>query len=246
MARLILISDTHGLARSMWYKVTDFIDPNQENVLLHSGDCTNVGKEVETLAFINWFKSLNGFHSKYFIAGNHDFSFEVPMEPWLRSTLEQHKLDEGNVIYLKDESHLLTLSEFSRPLKVYGSPWQPWFYDWAFNLPRNGPGLMSKWEDIPSDCDILITHSPPYGVLDFTPGGQSVGCEMLRDRLNEITPLLNVFGHIHFAHGHTYRSGCDTLYVNASICTEQYIPMNKPIVVDIIEEDGEFKLTVVE
>ncbi|MCK4490026.1 MAG: hypothetical protein KAU23_07180 [Anaerolineales bacterium] len=47
--------------------------------------------------------------------------------------------------------------------KFYGSPWQPWFYDWAFNLQR-GPEIRSKWELIPEGIDILITHGPPYGI----------------------------------------------------------------------------------
>ena len=50
-------------------------------------------------------------------------------------------------------------------LKVYGSPWQPRFSDSAFNLSR-GAELRAVWDKIPSDTDILVTHSPPLGVMD--------------------------------------------------------------------------------
>mgnify|MGYP002477983239 CR=1 FL=1 len=52
-------------------------------------------------------------------------------------------------------------------LKIYGSPWQPEFYDCAFNLPRNGEQLEEKWNAIDVDTDILITHGPAYGECDW-------------------------------------------------------------------------------
>ena len=42
----------------------------------------------------------------------------------------------------------------------WGSPWQPEFNSWAFNLPRGEP-LSEKWALIPDDVDVLVTHSPP-------------------------------------------------------------------------------------
>ena len=60
----------------------------------------------------------------------------------------------------------------------------------------------------------------------------------------QVNPLLHVFGHIHNAYGEVYKG--DTLYVNASICNERYVPSNRPIVIDLKEDNGKFVLTYVE
>jgi Icc-related predicted phosphoesterase len=122
----------------------------------------------------------------------------------------------------------------------------------AFNLNR-GSQLAEKWEKISSDCDILITHSPPYGILDECVNGRRVGCEELRRFHDEglISPRLHVFGHIHEQHGECvlllfshfvtssvlcssfvgYQRNGKTLFVNAASCDVGYKPVHKPIVV---------------
>jgi len=245
--RIVCISDTHGL-----HKIMDNINPLPEgDILLHAGDCTNVGKEKEIEDFIYWFQNIKGFDTKIFIAGNHDFGFEHyngvrhnNEAPWLHHLLNEENLSQSDVVYLHDNEFVLETPEFSRPLKFYGSPWQPEFYNWAFNLPRNGEVLESKWKNIPDDTDILITHGPPHGIRDFTPQGLQVGCELLMFRVEQLNPLVHLFGHIHYAHGAAYIK--DTLFVNASICTERYVPSNKPIVIDLKEYDGEIVATYVE
>jgi hypothetical protein len=81
----------------------------------------------------------------------------------------------------------------------YGSPWCPQFQDWAFNCPK-GPGIREKWALIPEDTDVLITHTPPYGVLDYY-FQYRLGCPDLMDRVNIVRPQVHVFGHIHNVHG---------------------------------------------
>jgi Icc-related predicted phosphoesterase len=93
---------------------------------------------------------------------------------------------------------------------------------------------------IPNDTDVLITHGPPNEIRDFVNNWRqpvrNVGCELLRFRVEQIKPLLHVFGHIHEAYGVEYKN--NTFYVNASTCTEGYRPTNKPIIIDLIEVDG--------
>ena len=244
--RIVVISDTHSLHDQMTYNVEDFINPNGLNVLLHAGDCTNVGRESDVRDFINWFKNIQGFKHKIFIAGNHDLAFEN--EPkWLYQYIKPDLLIESNVTYLEDESIEIISEEFSRPIKIYGSPWQPEIFNWAFNLPRNGEVLKSRWGDIPNDTDILITHGPPHGIRDFIvdrSGTLQVGCELLRERVNTLKLLLHVFGHIHGAYGAAYID--ETGFVNASICDERYEPINKPLVFDVNEVDGVFIVNFVE
>jgi len=243
MVRIICISDTHSLHEGMLYNLDKLIDPSKKNILIHAGDCTNVGREFETKDFVKWFERLEGFDLKLFIAGNHDFSFEKEPD-YLYELINEEKLLKSNVVYLEDEEYLLSLPEFERPIKIYGSPWQPEFHNWAFNLPRNGNILNEKWNKIPTDTDILVTHGPSYGILDKTPFNDHVGCELLRQRLLEVKPPIHIFGHIHNSRG--VMSYNNTVCVNASICTEQYRPINKPIILDISSVYGDMVIDKIE
>jgi len=123
-------------------------------------------------------------------------------------------------------------------LRIYGSPWQPAFFDWAFNLPRCGPQLREVWSRVPEGIDILVTHGPPHRVHDRTVEGDDAGDEVLRERLESMTkpPRLHVFGHIHEGYGYDLWNDRDSsviLAVNASICTRNYAPRNKVAVIDV-------------
>ena len=247
--RIVCISDTHSLQDQMSHPIP------KGDVLIHSGDISNKGGERDVTEFIHWFQNIEGFDSKIFIAGNHDFCFERINLPhhkgeyaWLNNLMSPENLSQSNVEYLEDSFVTIESLEFSKPIKIYGSPWQPNFYDWAFNLPRMGKEIEGKWDMIPDDVDILITHGPPQQIRDFVDNWRSpmnVGCEILRHQVeNRIKPLLHVFGHIHGAYGVAYIK--DTLYVNASTCTEQYYPTNKPIIIDLTEIDGKIIVTYVE
>ncbi|XP_031412981.1 metallophosphoesterase domain-containing protein 1-like [Meleagris gallopavo] len=119
-------------------------------------------------------------------------------------------------------------------LKTFSSSFgrQPWFYGWGFNLPR-GQALLEKWNLIPDGIDILITHGPPLGFLDWVPKKmQRVGCvELLNTVQRRIQPRLHVFGHIHEGYG--VMADGTTTYVNASVCTVNYQPLNPPIIIDL-------------
>lgn len=246
--RLICISDTHSLHRDMTEPLP------KGDVLIHAGDISNKGGERDVTDFIHWFQGIKGFDSKIFISGNHDFCFEKVNLPhyksdydWLHNLMAPENLSQDDVVYLEDNEFIITSPEFTRPIKFYGTPWQPWFYDWAFNLPRMGKELKEKWNLIPSDVDVLITHTPPNGIKDYVinwRGNEHVGCEVLRARLEDISPVVNVFGHIHEAYGVSYVN--KTTFVNASICTSRYEPINKPIIIDLTEIDGEIIATYVE
>jgi len=247
--RLVCISDTHSLHHEMLHELP------KGDVLIHAGDLSNKGSEKDVTDFINWYKNIKGYDTKLFIAGNHDFSFEKRSGvrykgelDWLDNLLSEENLSQSDVTYLEDSFITIETPEFSRPIKFYGSPWQPWFYDWAFNLPRLGTELQEKWKMIPEDTDVLITHSPPNGYGDLVNNWRQpnthVGCECLINRIGEINPLVNVFGHIHEGYGVEY--GKKTAFVNASICTTAYEPTNKPIVVDLVEINHKIQVLYVE
>ena len=96
-------------------------------------------------------------------------------------------------------------------------------------MPR-GEKLAEKWAKIPGNTDILITHGPAHGMLDWTMTGQRVGCEDLFHRIMEVQPKIHVFGHIHCAYGQKSFHGVE--FLNASVLDERYEHANKPIVID--------------
>ena len=246
--RIVCISDTHSLHTGMVHEIPS------GDVLIHAGDISNRGGERDVTEFIHWFQNIEGFDDKIFISGNHDHCFEKINLPhhkrdydWLNNLMYPENLLQSDVTYLEDSFITIESSKFSRPIKFYGSPWQPWFYDWAFNLPRMGEELLEKWNNIPTDTDVLITHGPPNGFGDLVNNWRqpntNVGCELLRNRIEEINPLVNVFGHIHEGYG-VYTND-KTTFVNASICTSDYRPSNKPIVIDLKEVDDKIIATYV-
>lgn len=229
--RITLISDTHtrhGL-----------IDPKVDlpggDLLLHAGDIMNSGYNKNDIKdFCHWYNSLEHYDQKIFIAGNHDRVFEDFPED-AREIYSSYK----NITYLQDERLDLWDADDQQTV-IYGTPWQPWFYDWAFNLPKGGPGLMSKWEAIPEDTDILITHGPPQEVLDISgpPYNEPLlGCALLRERVDEIKPKIHVFGHIHGSYGYKFLNG--THFFNASILNEDYNYANRPVTFDWNPETNE-------
>ena len=80
---------------------------------------------------------------------------------------------------------------------MYGTPWQPEYCGWAFNLPR-GDACAAKWSQIPDGTDILITHTPPLGYGDHCCTGVRAGCEdLLNEVQGRVRPKYHVYGHIH-------------------------------------------------
>lgn len=161
---------------------------------------------------------------KLVIAGNHDWLFQ-------NAPTDAAALIPDGVTYLQDSGMVI------EGIKFWGSPWQPAFHDWAFNLNR-GRVIAEKWKLIPDDTQVLITHGPPFGILDrlietFGKPGSQVGCEDLTHRINALRSLrLHVFGHIH----HSYGQETDwkgRIFVNASIVDENYRRAHPPIVIDL-------------
>jgi Icc-related predicted phosphoesterase len=223
--KVTLISDTHTRHRHLGE------DLPGGDLLIHAGDFMNSGySPYEAEEFFNWLDKINNYDFKVFIAGNHDRWMENESET-ARGILTGHKTIE----YLQDDWMIVGDGDPHDPntktAKIYGSPWQPEFFNWAFNLPRNGEEMKARWDAIPDDTDILVTHGPPHGYLDV-PGGQSirVGCEMLRSRVDELKPKIHVFGHIHGSHGYYYNG--HTHFFNAAVLDERYNYTNKPFTFD--------------
>ena len=174
--------------------------------------------------FMLWYGNLPNKY-KVMIAGNHDWGFE-------RDPIYYNQMAAQYGIVLLNDSGITI-----EGLKIWGSPVQPAFCDWAFNRARapmhNTPHcaghdpIEPHWDMIPNDTDIIITHGPAYGFVDTVAyGGNHVGCEYLAKRVGEIQPLMHVSGHIHEARG-TYTVPTDdgfTTFVNTSSLNLSYNP----------------------
>ena len=203
------------------------------DLLIITGDLTKSDKPSQYDDFL-WWLNDQPYSKKVLIAGNHDNTFQTA-EPSFFDYISDYKID-----YLCDSG-----TEFEG-LKIWGSPWTTQFKGinpkcCAFTLPipsREGDGLMDKWDLIPQDTDILITHTPPFGVLDGIPIDDGslfhAGSTSLYGWLRYVgRPRLHAFSHIHEAYGRkehfpTYDNKM-MISVNCSTMNKRYRPVNKPI-----------------
>jgi len=179
--KIWFISDTHTLHNDLQIPIAD--------VVIHCGDEANNRKDwknkLESRAFFNWFCDLD-IETKIFVPGNHSTAIAAGLV--LPS-------DYPDVHFLIHQSMEL------RGLKIFGSPYTPLFFAWAYNVAR--PDLEKYWVEIPSDTDILITHGPPKGILDLTPDWRTkvpipIGSASLtRHVMERIQPRIHAFGHLH-------------------------------------------------
>ncbi|KZT26547.1 Metallo-dependent phosphatase, partial [Neolentinus lepideus HHB14362 ss-1] len=219
--RFICISDTHSHA----FPVPD------GDVLLHSGDLTDTGKLKDFEITMDWLCKLP-HHKKIIIAGNHDLTlhrgwYEINYSRWhgshqqdvtkIMDLIKGERAQKAGIVYLEDEEYEFQAKDGGRIWSIYGSPWSPWFYDWAFNYQPGAEAekLLSKFPK----TDLLLTHGPPHKTLDTTIGGDNAGCPTLAARLPKLRPRIHLFGHIHEGHGakvHKWSEDDSTVFVNAA------------------------------
>jgi Icc-related predicted phosphoesterase len=120
---------------------------------------------------------------------------------------------------------------------IWGCPWTPRFFDWAFNAARkedeafdSGPSLSMIYNSMPIDTDIVICHSPPYGILDKGMDGR-VGSKEMLSVLQKRNVKLYICGHIHEAYGVVEKDS--TIFVNASSLGRDYKTLHKPIIIEL-------------
>lgn len=212
--RIAMISDTHGRHADL--------DVPECDLLIHAGDMSMAGTSGQVARFLSWFAEQPAAH-KVAIPGNHDFACEEA-ERW-------------RGIFAGVGCHILVGDAMEiEGCKLWGSPWTPWFSDWAFNFPRrNGDAqAVRHWSEIPDDTEILITHGPPRGIMDKVNRVPCprVGCPHLMERIKQLDRLkIHVFGHIHERRG--IAEGGTVTYVNASTLDLKYREVRPPIVLEL-------------
>lgn len=211
---LVLISDTHGMHDRMDHPVPD------GDVLIHAGDFCGVGQAWEIRDFAAWMGKFPHRH-KLVTPGNHDRPVEHD-----EATFREIFATCGIRLLINESVEI-------DGFRFFGSPYTPTFLNWHFMRDR-GPAIRAEWDKIPEDSDVVITHGPAYGYGDLAPPwkgepSRHVGCLELLERLRDIRPSIHIFGHIHDGYGVTISDEIPGItFLNASICTENYRPTNRP------------------
>lgn len=190
------ISDTHTYTNMLSL-------PADIDMVIHSGDATNYRdpykNEKEMRDFITWLDKLPVKH-KVFVAGNHDTSIE-------NNLVTKYEFENLGIHYL----YMNTIE--IEGLKLWGSPYCPTFGNWSFMKSRESIG-RKVWDFMDTEADIVITHTPPKGILDLSYHGKDLefcGCNSLLHKIMEVQPLLHCFGHIHNTKSPVFNAGTRTL-----------------------------------
>lgn len=215
--KFVHISDTHGMESKLNLPDAD--------CLIMSGDFLNYGTAIELIKFNAWLGVVKSkFKHIVVVAGNHDRIFEQNLS-------HAKSLLTNATHYLQDEEATL------EGIRIYGSPWQPAFCNWAFNLPR-GDYIKKKWDLIPDGIDILVTHGPPYGIRDYVKRAngmvEHLGCKKLLKAVMRVRPKYHLFGHIHYSNG--ISDNGNTMFINSAICNESYNPIQSFHMFEITKE----------
>lgn len=207
--RLVAISDVH----TKWQNI---VIPECD-VLISAGDYSFHGQPDIVKSYHEW---LNEQPAKRIISGqgNHEEwvekNFEAAKEIAIQACPRVDFLEEGGVTI--------------EGVNFWYSSITPYFNDWAYNK-KPGSDIDKHWQLIPENTNVLITHGPPYGILDvvFYPDGvpkERVGCWNLKEKVKQIKPDIHIFGHLHDCHGEVHENG--TSYYNVAICDDMYMPSN--------------------
>lgn len=171
--RLALLSDSHELHREL--------DVPDADILIHCGDFTMFSRSMKSIIDFNqWLGELPHRH-KIVVPGNHEFFLEA--DPMERSLLT------NAIVIINEEIEV-------EGLRIWGSPVTP-LYGGAFGL-SSANDRRRLYAQVKPDIDILITHGPPFGILDRAPDSKvHSGCPELLEAVHHIEPKLHVFGHVH-------------------------------------------------
>jgi Icc-related predicted phosphoesterase len=212
--KIIAFSDIHGQQNE---KLTHWFNGNSADLLIFAGDLqknqtTDYGRD-----FINWFHGLP-YPEKILVYGNHDSHYKE-----INNYLEINKKMFSEITVLNNSSVNID------GIEIFGSPHSVEYGSWWFMM--KDEDLAGLWKLIPNNTNILITHGPPYGILDNTCEGIAAGSKTLLERLKKLNDLkYHIFGHIHEGNG--IKKVDYKTFLNVSLLDERYQFVNMPIIID--------------
>ncbi len=210
--KIFVISDTHGFHNQL-------IIPDNIDMIIFAGDGSNSKSPSinanELIDFLDWYEKISNIKYKIFVAGNHETSIE-------KKLINRFNITNRGIIYLEHESIVI------EGINIFGSPYTPYFCDWAFNVQRHK--LDEYWKEIPDNTNILVTHGPPKYILDLSKDRDGklefCGDKSLLNRVKKLKECkYNIFGHIHnsdecYNKGFRKLDDCNTTFINASCVTD--------------------------
>lgn len=207
--KLVIISDTHGRHEDLGRLSGD--------VLVHCGDMESLFRtDDRAVAQMDAWFGRQRFDHILCTGGNHDLAIEQRLRAGDHQPFR-------NATFLNDTG--LTIDG----VKFHGAPWVPDLDTHAFFA--NSQALHMAWSKIPGDVDVLITHTPPAGMLDISSRGLTLGCPHLAERLKSLRPTLHCFGHVHASSGQRKCRG--VTYINASSVNSNFEIANPPFEFEI-------------
>jgi len=200
MLSVCVVADTHCRHREINIPPCD--------LLIHCGDfCSFQRDDERVLDDADMWFAESPASKVVCIGGNHDFM------------LQRREFTFSHATYLQDTSAEI------HGLSIYGAPWCPDLSGFAFYAAN--ADLIDRWRAIPTGIDILVTHTPPHGVLDLPSSGEPhLGCPHLRQELERIRPRLHVFGHVHASHGQSIEDGRHS--INAAVVGGRELTVRHP------------------
>lgn len=238
MTTIACISDTHGHFPEL--------DLDGIDIILHAGDYTGMFDRNDIVSQLVFFENqfcpwvrriLDTGTQFYYISGNHEVFVEKLNIDKDYNDVTKHCLD----------MRLLTLHSLDNTsVTCFGFPYTPTFGGWGFNRDDTEDDLGLVCEHIPDKVDILLTHGPPYGILDIVPGRTiydhrkddfveipplHVGSKQILKRVKEIKPRYVISGHLHYNYGIEEVDG--TTFVACPLVNDQYLLCRQPIIFDI-------------
>eukprot|EP01001_Neometanema_parovale_P007869 NODE_4156_length_1107_cov_87.628049_g3959_i0.p1 GENE.NODE_4156_length_1107_cov_87.628049_g3959_i0~~NODE_4156_length_1107_cov_87.628049_g3959_i0.p1 ORF type:complete len:302 (-),score=33.83 NODE_4156_length_1107_cov_87.628049_g3959_i0:129-1034(-) len=222
---ILHMSDTHRFIRP------SMVLPDAD-VLIHSGDFSVDGTIEEYEEFDAWLASKAAqFPTRIVVLGNHDVREFKDDFPTMRSLLPH-----ATHVPIFEEVHL-------HGARLFGAPWH-WFQNWKYAFKAGCKDMKTRFDQIPTGLDILVTHGPSRGLLDLAHRRYTSGSEELRRHLAVARPRVHLHGHIHEQYGtHAGQDGTH-MVVNAAMSDEQTRFLeNGPILIDAIRIKGRWTFT---
>lgn len=198
------------------------------DVFIHAGDLMYNGYVQEWQERLDSLAALD-HKVKLYCPGNHDFHpalFEGIARAELRRNANTRMVGVGSEGTIDVQGYKLLAVPYVTGLK-----------GWAFNVQEDW--LLEYMRNF-DDVDIVVSHSPPYKILDcVNPSAEEskhrhVGSLALNQWFYalEKKPKVWICGHIHESYGRTTIDGC-TFY-NVAMCDGDYNQSNKPMVIDLL------------
>lgn len=224
--KILATSDTHFKVdinktdgKGRWF-------PNDPNIVfIHAGDLMTSGYESEWYNTIKWLGNLP-YKNKYIIFGNHDFHPTLYPGP----ALQEMRRIGVTVVGLPGNPNYTSVT-LPNGMKMLGLPYVLNLPRWANNIEEDDLVLHLEEMKKRGPYDIVVSHSPAFGILDKIAPKVHLGIKSYRKFLTSMQPKIWIAGHFHNNYGKREIEGCK--FYNVAMCDNDYNQVNRPILITV-------------